>query len=149
MFDKRKLNSGRTPKFTGRDQRCVTRTIPKLRKTEGSFTSKRLQLEAGTAHVSNRTFRRHLNNCGYKYLQTRKKGRLTETDLKKRLAFCKDIKKKRLGLDFWKTGISFYLDGVEFEYKSNRHDQASAPKAREWRKTSEGLDVHCIAKYKK
>ena len=57
----------------------MTRTIPKLRKTEGNFPSKRLQLEAGTTHVSSRTFRRHLNSNGYKYLQTRKKGRISES----------------------------------------------------------------------
>ena len=34
----------------------MTRTIPKLRKTEVGFKSKRLQVEGGTMHVSSRTF---------------------------------------------------------------------------------------------
>ena len=149
VFDKRKLNKGRPRKFSAHDERSMTRTIPKLRKECGSFTSKRLQLESGTSHVSNRTFRRHLNAGGYKYLQSRKKGRMSQKDLKIRLKFCRDIEKKKLTQDFWDTGISFYLDGVGFEFKTRPQDQARAPKAREWRKSCEGLDVDCVAKGKK
>ena len=54
VFDKRKLNKGRLRKCSKYDQLSMTRTFTKLRKTEESFTSKRLQLEAGTKHVSNR-----------------------------------------------------------------------------------------------
>ena len=149
VFDKRKLNKGRPSRLTEQDKRVITRTIPKLRTQEGHFTSKRLQLESGVSHVSNRTFCRHLNQSGYKYLQARKKGRLTAKDLKKRAKFCMDMKKQKRGKDFWCTGISFYLDGVGFEYKRNPHDQARAPKAREWRKPNEGLDINCTAKGKK
>lgn len=149
VFDKRHLNKGRPKKLSQYDQRSAIRTIAKLRRTDGSFTSKRLQLEAGAVHVSNRTFRRHLNNAGYKYLQSRKKGRMSEKDLKKRLTFCKNLKKQKRGQDFWTKGISFYLDGTGFEFKTNPFDQARAPKAREWRKSCEGLDVHCVAKGRK
>jgi hypothetical protein len=82
-------------------------------------------------------------------LQSRKKGRLTESDLKKRLKYCRDIKKQQLGQRFWNSGISFYLDGVGFEFKTIPHDQARAPKAREWRQPFQGLDIHCVAKGKK
>ena len=42
-----------------------------------------------------------------------------------------------------------YLDGKSFEYKSNPHDQARAPRARQWRKRGEGLKLRCTAKGKK
>ena len=68
MFDNRKLNKGRPRKFSAHDERSMKRTISKRRKEVGSFTSRRLQLESGTSHVSNKTFGRHLNYGGYKYL---------------------------------------------------------------------------------
>ena len=49
--------------------------------------------------------------------------------------------------EFWRTGISFYLDGKGFQYKTNPNDQARAPRAREWRKRGEGLK--CTSKRKK
>lgn len=54
VFDKRKLNKGRPRKCSKYDLLNMTRTFTKFRKTAESFTSKRLQLEAGTKHVSNR-----------------------------------------------------------------------------------------------
>ena len=149
IFDKRKLNKGRPKKLNAQDSRSIQRTLLKLRKTEGTFTSKRIQLQAGVTHVSNRTVIRNLNSSGYKYLQSRKKGLMTQNDLKLRLKYCKDIKKKKLGRDYWCNDIAFYLDGVGFEFKTNPRDQARAPRAREWRKPTEGLDINCVAKGKK
>ena len=117
--DKRRLNKGRPRKFTPYDERSMTRTIPKLRQLEGTFTSKRLQLECGTMHVLNRTFRRHLNRSGYKYLQSRKKGLMSRTDLKLRMQFCNRVLRQKLRQDFWNYGISFYLVGVGLEFKTH------------------------------
>ena len=50
---------------------------------------------------------------------------------------------------FWGRGISFYLDGKGFEFKTNPFDQARTPKRREWRKRTEGLDISCVVKGKK
>ena len=41
------------------------------------------------------------------------------------------------------------MDGKGFEFKTNPFDQACAPKRREWRKRTEGLDIACVAKGKK
>ena len=49
----------------------------------------------------------------------------------------------------WEKGIAFYLDGVNFAYKTNPLDQARAPTGRIYRKKSEGLDQFCTAKGKK
>ena len=40
VFDRRKINKGRPRIFLQRDLRNMVRTIPKLRKSTGSFTSK-------------------------------------------------------------------------------------------------------------
>ncbi len=148
--DRRKENKGRPPKLTPHDKRQILRSVPKLRQTDGSFTSPRVAVEAGVGQkVSNRTVRRILNKEGYSYLQSRKKGLLTQQDLKARMIFCRKVRKLKLGQDFWNNNISFYFDGKGFEFKTNPLDQARAPKAREWRKVSEGLKVGCTSKGKK
>ena len=59
--------------------------------------------------VSTRTVTRYLNAVGYFYLQTRKKGLLTEDDHRKRVKFAKDMR-KNFGTDVWKKELAFYLD---------------------------------------
>ena len=55
------------------------------------------------------------------YLASRKKGLISETDKKKRVAFAKDIKTRgeteQEELEFWRSGISMYVDIVGFKYK--------------------------------
>ena len=65
-----------------RDKRLIKRSILNLRATVGSFTSTRVQLEVGLQRVSNRTVRRYMNELGYHYCRSRKKGLMTETDKK-------------------------------------------------------------------
>lgn len=65
--DRRKRNKGRPAKMSQRDNRRVLREIRKLRRTEGSFSSKRLQISAGMENsISNRTLRRCLARHGYR-----------------------------------------------------------------------------------
>ena len=150
VFDKRKLNKGRPKKLSDQDRRSIVRSVKVLRKECGTFTSARVQIESGVGtKVHNKTVRRCMNDAGLFYLQSRKKGLLYKKDLIEREKFCKNIRKKKLGQEFWNTGISFYLDGKGFEYKKNPQDQARAPTAREWRKKGEGLNFGCVAKGKK
>lgn len=140
--NKTRKNGGCPRKLSEYDCRRITRAIKRLRKTEGSFTSKRIFIESGiTGNISNRTFRRALNRLGYSYRQTRKKGLMKESDFSKRIKFCRKIRKHKLRKLFWQEGIAFYMDGVGFEYKTNPLDQARAPGAREWRRSDEGLIV--------
>jgi len=149
-LDLRKKNSGRPPKLTEKDKRNILRAVQKLRVSCGYFTSGKIKVEANLSNkVSNRTIRRVLNNAGYKYLRSRKKGLLKASDLKNRLKFCRMIKKKKLGKTFWTEGISFYLDGKGYEFKTNPNDEARAPKACQWRRKSEGLEFGLTAKGKK
>ena len=133
-------NAGRPPKLSTRDKRKILRSIPQLRNLEGSFSSRRVATHAGITNVSNRTVRRCLNNAGYGFYQSRKKGLMNEKDREVRVKFCKKIKQLKC-IDFWKKYISMYIDGVGFEFKTKPLDQAKAPMAREWRKKSEGLKI--------
>ena len=63
---------------------------------------------------------------------------MTAEDHIKRVKFGKYMK-ANYSEEIWKEGIAFYLDGTGFTYKRNPLDQARAPKARVWRKKSEGL----------
>ena len=65
-IDKRKFNRGRPSKLTPQDKRSILRAVPKLRQSDGSFTSPRVAMEAGVADkVHGRTVRRILNTAGY------------------------------------------------------------------------------------
>jgi len=146
-IDRRKFNRGRPSILKERDRRAIARVIPKLRKTEGSFTSPRIAVEAGLiGKVHPRSITRELNRAGYHYRRSRKKGLLREPDLKARLSFCRKIRKLKLKQNFWNDSIALYIDGKGFQYKTKPLDQARAPSAREWRLKNEGLKPGCTAK---
>ena len=147
---KEHIRRGRPVKLSARDGRQLVRAIQGLREKEGNFSCRRIMQEAGISvkDVSVRTVSRFLNSQGYYYLQARKKGVLTVTDMKKRLQFARRMRKD-YGADVWTKRIAFYLDCVSYVYKRNPLDQALAPKARIWRKRGEGLTTGCLAKGKK
>ena len=93
--------------------------------------------------ASRRTFSRHLNLLGYRFLQARKKGLLTEKDRKRRLSFARKTKRLCLGpnANFWCDEVAFCLDGVSFVHKYYPFNAAMTPKSRVWRKKSEGLEI--------
>lgn len=139
---------GRPRKLSERERRNLKRALLYLREVEGNFSIKRLMHQAGIHHVSESTVSRFLHSEGYFYLQARKKGLISEDDIRLRLAFAKRILKEK-PRDFWTRRIAFYLDGTSFAYKRNPMDQARAPKGRIWRKKSEGLTRGCTAKGRK
>ena len=143
--DGRTRNRGRPRKLTARDQRKIIRLVPQLRR-EGA---RRIQIEAGIdPNISLRTIRRCLNEHGYKYLQSRKKGLMSQTDVTKRLKFARRVK-STLPKTFWTEGVGFYLDGTSFVHKTNPKDQAKTAKTMAWRKPNEGLCLNCTSKGKK
>ena len=75
---------GRPRKLSTCDVRRILREVCHLRGTFPNWTAKQLMSETNMTHVSVRTVRRVLNNSGYRYLQTIKKGLLTAKDRKKR-----------------------------------------------------------------
>lgn len=104
-----------------------------LEKNFANFTPlylKTCALRSGLEHVSNRIIRRQINKLRFNYLRPRKKRLLSVKDLKLRRNFYRKVTRKRLGPEFWRHGISLYLDGTVFVYKNNPMDQATAPTAR-------------------
>ena len=103
-----------------------------MREREGSFIAPRLQLETGLPNCSIKIISRTLKRNGFSYIQTRRKGLMTPSDLKCRVKFANLIK-KNYDKDIQKKDICFSLDGKSFVHKLNPRDQARAPKARKWR----------------
>ena len=98
--------------------------------------------------MHNRTVRRAMNREGFKYLHLRKKGVLYPDDLEARLKFankCRNV----LPPDFWRKGVSLFLDGVGFEYKRNPCKSAVTSKTMGWRRRNQGLNINFTAKGKK
>ena len=87
-----KGKGGRKPKLSLRDERSIIRSLHYVRKQDGNFTSKRIKLCSGVSSIHDRTVRRVVNKYGYHYRQARRKGLLTENDLKLRMKFAEDIK---------------------------------------------------------
>ena len=139
VIDKRHNNPGRPPRLSARGKRAILRQVEVLRDTVGHFTSKRVRMSAGIgSRVSDECVRRVMHRAGLRYRRSGRKGLLTRNDLKIRLAFARKVKRKLIP-EFWKCGISFYLDGVSFTHKLNPSDQARAPRTMAWRRHGEGL----------
>ena len=91
-IDKRHTNPGRSRKLSEHDRRSLLWNIPKLRKTTGSFTIKRLPHVTGTANkVSYQIMWRLLHREGYQYFHSCKKGLLKEKDLQWRMKFAHKV----------------------------------------------------------
>ena len=143
-------NKGQPRLLTERDQRSIVRAISSLHEAEGSFSVKRLRLEAGIdKRISDCTVRRCLNELGYKYLQSRRrKGLMSRKDTKIHLRYARKVE-RLLPNDFWTNGISFYLNGTSFMHKCNPYDQAKSRRSMVWWKKCEGLKLGCTCKGKK
>ena len=145
-----KRRGGRPPKLSARDKRRTLRGIKHLRESEGFFTAERLMEAAGISkeRVSTHTFRRFLKNEGIYYLNARQKGILNEQDRRNRVLYCKKVRRQHPA-NIWTEEIAFYLDGVNFVYKTHPNEQICAPKKKVWRKKCEGLQQGCVAKGRK
>ena len=148
QVDKRKENKGRPKLITQRDKNVIKRHITRLHRSHGTFRSKDLQQSVDlVGKMSNRTFRRGMNLMGYKWRNTRRKGKLLPSDIKLRLKYCRKMKKQNIpGDKLWTEGIALYIDGVGYEYKQNPHEHARALGSREWRMVNEGLAINCTSK---
>ena len=95
--DKRKTNKGRRKSLAVRDERRLIHKLYELREREGSFTAPRLQLETRLTNCSIWTIHGALKKQEFSYLQTRRKGRMTTSDLNCRVKFANHIKKTLIG----------------------------------------------------
>ena len=140
------VRRGRPRKLSSREERLLIRALHKLRRTEGTFTAKRLMNEANIAesNVSVRTVARFLNSKVYFYLQARKKGLLTNNDNNLRVAFSKKVREE-YNKELWTQKTAFYLEGAAFAHKTNPLDRARAPTGRIYREKT-GLNQYCTGK---
>ena len=78
---------GRPRKLSARQERLLLRQIASLREEDGNFTVKRLMERVGfkMREIFCRTVQRFLRSNGYRYLNSRKKGVLLNTDFKRRV----------------------------------------------------------------
>ena len=141
---------GRPRKITVRLERQIIRELKRLRFSRGNFTVRDIMLNLGIDHmgISSRTVSHFLNKHGYNYRQSRKKGLLSQTDLKLRMNFARRIKRER-PTSFWTDDIAFYFDATSFEHKTRPKSNAQALTGRVWRLKNEGLLAGCTAKGRK
>ena len=138
----KKSNMGRPKILSARDVRRLRRSIVLLRKYNANFTVKELIRFSGLQYssASYATFYREILKAGFKFLNSRKKGVLSDCDCAKRYRFAKKCRKiLKTKSDLFHSSISFYLDGVSFIFKRKPNHDASVPKGKIWRKRSEGL----------
>ena len=85
-------------KIDARSSRILSRSLKKWRNYSVNFDVKSLMKESGLSFqlASRRTFSRHLNLMGYRFLQARKKGLLSDNDKKRRLCFARNTKRSCL-----------------------------------------------------
>jgi len=139
-----KRKPGPRPSLDERDKRLLIRTLHKMRKTNPNITVMSLVKESGLNAnlVHRRTFTRYLNGMGFHFLQSRKKGLLSDKDKQFRLKHAREMKRVlKSHPDFYTKHVAFYLDGVSFVHKYNPMNDASKPKSRVWRRRGEGLSV--------
>lgn len=132
---------GRPCLLSVRDERKLCRSVSRLRLTNPNFTAMDVVQDSGIDRTiaKYRTFVSYLNKLGYKFRQTRKKGRLCEKDFQKRRKYARAASK--LNSTYWTNDVAFYLDGVSFIHKGNPLNEAVSPRSRVWRKRSEGLSL--------
>ena len=133
---------GRPKVLCERSERKLLRTFFKLRRTSPNFSVKNLIVESGldATKYCRRTVSRFLNKKGYKLRQARKKGLLSEKDLRIRRQYARNMKNVLKKYPNYSTNhVGFYLDGVSFIHKSDPLMAAVQPKSRVWRTKGEGL----------
>ena len=121
---------GRPCVLTCRDQRKFSRSVSQLRLIDPNFTA--MDVVENNAidctKAKYRTFVSYFNKLGYKFHQTRKKGRLSEKDHNQSLKYARAA--SRLSSSYWTNDVAFYLDGVFFIHKINALREAITPRGR-------------------
>ena len=89
----KKNRVGRPRKLNERDIRQLDRALRDLRKRNVNFTAMDVVKNAGLKgdEVHRRTFTRYLNRLGYKFLVTRRKGLLTDSDKMKNEQYARQM----------------------------------------------------------
>jgi len=147
---KQRKSMGRPRKISARMERYILHQLEVLRREEGTFTIKRLMMATGLSEsdISIRSVSNVLYRNGIRMYHARRKGVLSQNDLKTRKKFAQQCLSDHTE-DYWMNDIAFYLDAVSFVYKTNPMDQATKPRGRVYRRRSEGLKLNCTSKGQK
>ena len=140
---------GRRKALTLRDRRKLNRAVHALRQEDPNFTVMDVVKRSGIAQskANYRTFLREIRSFGYAFRPSRRKGILTEEDLKLRRDFAKS-RLKECPPDYWSRHVAFYLDGVSFIYKGNPMSDAKKPKRKQYRTSNMGsIQANCSVQY--
>ena len=140
--DRRHNNPGRPRKLNDRDCRRIRSKVVALRSFDScNFSAVKLKKVCDLDNVcSTRTVARIMKDAGYHFLNTRQKGLMNKKDHKLRVQFAKKAI-EQIGPSLWVERLSFFYDGVTFYHKTNPYGEAVAPKAKLWRKRSEGMSM--------
>ena len=133
---------GRPKILSARDVRRLRRSIVLLQMYKANLTVKEIIRFCGLQYssVSYATFYREILRASFKFLNSRKKGVLSDCNCVKRYRFAQKCSKiLRMNSDLFHSSISFYLDGVSFIFKRKPNHSASVPKGKIWHKRSKLL----------
>lgn len=111
-------------KVSHRSVRKLILALMELRANNGHATVKSIVEKSGLSFemASRRMFSRYLNENGYGYLQARKKGLLSENDIKLRIEFARKMKHVvAQNPQFWTHEVGFYLDAVSSVPEWSKH----------------------------
>jgi transposase len=129
----KKKRLGRPKILSDRDVRRLRRSIVLLRNYNANFTVKELIQFSGLNYssASYATFYREILRAGLKFVNSRRKGVLSDSDCKKRYKFAQKCRKMlKTKPDLFHSDISFYLDGVSFIFKTKPNHDASVPQGK-------------------
>ena len=135
-----KKRSGRPPILNRREKDRFLRKFKCMREQNPNVMVGAIAMECELHHASTKMLCRFLNQSGYKYVRPRRKGILTASDKRKRVAYAVKAVKQTTPA-FWTEDVLLYLDAVSFVHKRHPYEDALAAAARVWRMPGEGLEL--------
>ena len=118
-----KNRSGRPPRLTSKDKARFIRTFQKMRDENPNVRVIDVAKECEITNASYRTLVHPLNDAGYWWLTSRRKGLLSAIDRKKRVQYARAALRD-YDRDFWTYNVLLYLDGVSFRHNHRPYQDA-------------------------
>ena len=133
-----KKRTGRPTLMTKKVKGRFIRTFRKMRDENPNVRIVDVAKECEITSISYRTLVRTLNDAGYHFLRSRRKGILSSDDRQRRVRYAKTAL-KNYNTHFWTDEVLLYLDGVSFRHNQKPYEDALCAGGKVWRKSNEGL----------
>ena len=133
-----KKRTGRPPLMTKKVKARFIRTFRKMRDENPNVRVEDVAKDCEITSISYRTLIHTLNDAGYHFLRSRKKGILSPNDRQRRVRYAKTAL-KYYDTHFWTDDVHLYLDGVSFRHNHKPYEDALCANGKVWRKSNEGL----------